>query len=261
MYTTLDFLVLFNGRGFIVAASPGLKLHTTDEADTAHMVASYRRLASRDTSFFPTSFKSPQSLRPIRARDTAYLKSYATDLLITPCLSPCFVEGCWQGKNSVALINVAINFGYEYFCFVIYFSEIFLVKTFFHNFPQFIFFNFLPKFFPEIFFQNFFSKFFFPKFFFDIFFSNFFLTIFFPKFFLLRALLSMPPRLQRQNGLYVSMLWKIWFTASGRNWTFVLCDKVLLFGGTDKVLLFEGTDKVLLTSHSTRKVQILPRNA
>ena len=30
----------------------------------------------------------------------------------------------------MALINVAINFGYEYFCFVIYFSEIFFVKTF-----------------------------------------------------------------------------------------------------------------------------------
>ena len=94
MYTTLDFLVLFNGRRFIVAASPELKLQTTDEADTAHVVPSYRQLASRDTSFIPTSFKSPQSLRPIRARDTAYLKSYATEVLITPCLSPCSVEGC-----------------------------------------------------------------------------------------------------------------------------------------------------------------------
>ena len=83
MYTTLDFLVLFNGRRFIVAASPELKLHTTDEADTAHVVVSYRQLASRDTPFIPTSFKSPQSLPPIRARDTAYLKSYATDVLIT----------------------------------------------------------------------------------------------------------------------------------------------------------------------------------
>ena len=94
MYTTLDFLVLFNGRHFIVAASPEIKIHTTDEADTAHVVASYRRLANRVTSYIPTSFKSPQSLRPIRARNTAYLKSYATEVLITPCLSPCFVEGC-----------------------------------------------------------------------------------------------------------------------------------------------------------------------
>ena len=67
MYTTLDFLVLFNGRRFIVAANPELKLHTTDEADTAYVVASYRHLASRDTSFIPTVFKSPQSLGP-RAR-------------------------------------------------------------------------------------------------------------------------------------------------------------------------------------------------
>ena len=94
MYTTLDFLVLFNGRRFIVTASLELKLHTTDEADTTHVVASYWQLASRDTSFIPTSFKSPQSLRPIRARGTAYLKSYATDVLITLCLSRCFVEGC-----------------------------------------------------------------------------------------------------------------------------------------------------------------------
>ena len=118
----------------------------------------------------------------VRARDTAYLKSYATDVLITLCLSPCFVEGCQQGKNSVA-INVDINFGYEYFCFVIYFSEIF---------PK------LSKLFFKIF-QNFFLKFFFSKFFLQIYFHMF------SKFFL-RALLSMPPRLQRQNGLYVSVL-------------------------------------------------------
>ena len=93
--------MLFNGRRFIVAASPELKLHTTDEADTAHMVSSYRQLASRDTYFIPTSFKSPQSLRPIRARDTAYLKSYATDVLITPCLSPCFVEGSNGSKAKI----------------------------------------------------------------------------------------------------------------------------------------------------------------
>ena len=42
-------------------------------------------------------------------------------------------------------------------------------------------------------------------FFFKIFFSKIFFQLF-----LLRALLSMPPRSQRQNGLYVSVLWKIW---------------------------------------------------
>ena len=97
MYTTLDFLVLFNGRRFIVAASPALKLHTTDEADTAHMVSSYGQLASCDTSFIPTSFKSPKSLRSIRTRDTAYLKSYATDVLITP-FRPVLSKGASKAK-------------------------------------------------------------------------------------------------------------------------------------------------------------------
>ena len=161
MYTTLDFLVRLNARGCIVGASPELKFRTTDEADTAHVVASYRQLASRDISFLSTSFKSPHSLRPMRARDTAYFESYATDVFITPCLPPCFVEGGLQAKNSVALINVAMKFGDKYCCFGIHFSKIF-----------------------------------FPKFFFQFFFNIFFL----------KALLSMPPRLQRQNGLYVSVL-------------------------------------------------------
>ena len=85
----------------------------------------------------------------------------------------------------MALINVAINFGYEYFCFVIYFSEIFFVKTFFQNFPKFIFQHFFSKFFPEIFFSKFFSQ----NFFFKIFSPNFFPKIFLKKFFL-RALPS-----------------------------------------------------------------------
>ena len=58
-----------------------------------------------------------------------------------------------------------------YFCFGIYFSKIFFIKTFFVNF----FFN--------IFFQHFFFKLFFPNFFFQFFFPNFFFKFFFPKFF------------------------------------------------------------------------------
>ena len=94
MYTTLYFLVQLNALRFIVGASPELKFRTTDEADTAHVVATYRQLASRDISFLPTSFKSPNYLRPMQTRDTAYFESYATDVFITPCLPPCFVEGC-----------------------------------------------------------------------------------------------------------------------------------------------------------------------
>ena len=149
-----------------------------------HRWSRYRSCGKRVTdssqaviiSFVPTSFKSPHYLRPMRARDTAYFESYATDVFITPCLSPFSVEGCWQGENSVALINVAINFVYEYFSFVIYFSKIFFIKTIFQHF------------FPIIFF----STFFFSKHLFKICF--------------LRVLLSMLSRLQRQNALYVSVL-------------------------------------------------------
>ena len=180
----------------------------------------------------------------------------------------------------MALINVAINFCYEYFCFVIYISEIFLSKLlfkfFFSKFSniyfskcffEYLFFKiFFPKLFLEIFFQIFFLKTFFSKFFLQIFFPkiffseiflfNFFLTIFFPtlkKSFFLRALLSMLPRLQRQNGLHGSVLWKIWFTASRRNWTLVLCDKVLFFGSycshrtrPEKFNSFPATHNILL---------------
>ena len=98
----------------------------------------------------------------------------------TPCLPPCIVEGCQQGKNRVALINVAIKFGDEHFYFGIYFPNIFFVKTFFEHV-----------------FSKYFSKIFFSKFLFQLFFKISFL----------RASLSMPPRLQRQNGLCVSVFY------------------------------------------------------
>ena len=53
----------------------------------------------------------------------------------------------------MALINVAINFGYEWFCFVIYFSNGFFVKTSFQN-------VFFKIFFLQFFFQHFFIIFF-----------------------------------------------------------------------------------------------------
>ena len=39
----------------------------------------------------------------------------------------------------MALINVAINFGYEYFCFVIYFSKIFFQNSLSNFFSKFFF--------------------------------------------------------------------------------------------------------------------------
>ena len=146
-----------------------------------HWWSRYRSCGKRVTdssqaviiSFVPTSFKSLQYLRPMRARNTAYFESYATDVFITPCLSPCSVEGCEQGKNSVVLINVAINFVYEYFSFVIYVFKIFFIKIFFLTFFSQNFFStfFLFKiFFLKFFSQNLFFKIFFQKFFFQFFF-------------------------------------------------------------------------------------------
>ena len=70
----------------------------------------------------------------------------------------------------MALINVAIKFGDEYFCFGIYFSKIFFKKFF----PKFFFQHFFPKFFFHIFFPNFFPKIFISKFFSQHFFLIFF---------------------------------------------------------------------------------------
>ena len=58
----------------------------------------------------------------------------------------------------MAIINVAINFGYEYFCFVIYFFKIFFPKFFFKFFPQDFFFFILSKFFSQLFFKFFFFE-------------------------------------------------------------------------------------------------------
>ena len=110
--------------------------------------------------------------------------------------------------------------------------------------------------FPKFFFQNFFFNIFFPNFFFQIFsLQCFFLNFFsdFLKSFFFWGFHSMPPRLQRKNGLYVSVSWKIWFTASGRNWTSVMCDKVFFFGSCyshhtrrEKFNSFPATHNILL---------------
>ena len=111
---------------------------------------------SRDISFLPTSFKSPHSLRLMRARDTAYFESYAT-VVFRPVLS----KRASKAKI-VWHLSMLLKFGDEYFCFGIYFSKIFF-STFFSQ-------NFCSKFF----FQNFFFKIFFPKFLLQIFFQIFF---------------------------------------------------------------------------------------
>ena len=115
-------------------------------------------------------------------------------------LLPVFLPVLVDGNNSVALINVVINFGYEYFWF------------------EFIFPNLFPIFFCELLFSTFDFNIFFPKLFFKI--------------FIPRALPSMPPGLQRQNGLFMCLCYEkydmqqaVEIELSSR----VMC-KVLVFG-------------------------------
>ena len=94
---------------------------------------------------------------------------------LLPVFRPVLSKGA--SKVKIAWHLVAINFGYEYLCFVIYFSEIFFPKMFFSNF---FLFQFFPQnYFFEIFSQNFFFQIFFFKFVPHNFFSNFFQKLFF----------------------------------------------------------------------------------
>ena len=102
--------------------------------------------------------------------------------------------------------------------------------------------------------HNFFLTFFFQIFFFKLFSQNFFFQNFFVQhlfsklnFFFQGFTLDASPFTET---LYVSVLWKIWYIASGRNWAFVSCD----VKGTILRL-------ILLTSHSPWKVQFLFRIA
>ena len=157
--------------------------------------------------------------------------------------------------------------------FVLYFifPKFFLWKCFFKIFQIYFSIFFVKIFFSHLFFKIFspnffFQTFFFQNFVFQIFSSQFFFQLF-CKIFFLRALLSIPPRLQRQNKLYVSVLWKIWFTASGRNWTLVLCDKVLFFGSyfshhtrPEKFNSFPATHNILLFHSMCENVDFRTRS-
>ena len=207
--TTFDFLVVFNGRRFIERAR-GTKISYDRWSDIAHVVSGLSTARKPwDISFLPTSFKSRHSLRPVRARDTAYFESYEYTTDVFPIFRPVLSKDASKEKKC-GTYRCCYKFWLWIFLFCNLFFQNFFVKTFFPNF----FFKFLS--------QNFCYKIFSQNFCFKILFQ-----IFFPKFFW--VLLSMPPRLYRLNRLYVSVLWKIWYTASGRNWTLVSCDKVLFF--------------------------------
>ena len=111
--------MVFNGRRFIVRARE-TNISYDRWSDIAHVVSELPTarkpwyIFSPDFVQIATFLASSES-----ARHCLFWIIYHR---LFPCLSPCFVEGCLQGKNSAALINVAMNFGCEYFCFVIYFS-------------------------------------------------------------------------------------------------------------------------------------------
>ena len=101
MYTTLDFREVLNARRFIVGASPELKFRTTDEADIAHVVrelpTARKSWYTYYISFLLTSFKSPHSLRPMRARDTAYSHMPQTFSSL-PVFCPVLSKGASKAK-------------------------------------------------------------------------------------------------------------------------------------------------------------------
>ena len=142
---------------------------TTDEADTAHVVSELPTARKPWLHLF-SRLRSNRHITCAQCERASLpiLNNMLQTFSLLPVFRPFLSK---QGENSVALINVAINFGYEYFSFVIYFSKIFFIKTFFQNFLY-------QNFFPKFFFQNFF-----PKFYFNIFFSKFFFQKFFSNFY------------------------------------------------------------------------------
>ena len=102
MYTTLDFLVVLNARRFIAGASPEL-FRTTDEADTVHVVSElpiarkplYLYLFSRLRSnpHIPCVQCERATLPILNHMPQTFLQRLVALVFITPCLSPCFVEG------------------------------------------------------------------------------------------------------------------------------------------------------------------------
>ena len=199
---------------------PETKISYHRLSDTAHVVSELP--TARKPLWYIFSSDFIQTATFLASNPSArHLESYARDVFITLRLSP-FCRRVLARQKQCGTYQCC----YKFCLWIFLFFNLFFQDLFCYNFfPKFFFFLIL--------FTTFFFKFFFKIFFTKFVSQNFFINIFFPKYFFqkffLRALLSMPPRLQRLNGLYVSVLWKIWYTASGRNWTLVSCDKVLFF--------------------------------
>ena len=136
--------MVLSARRFIVGASPELKSCTTEEADPAHVVSGLRTARKRWYIFSPDF-----------VRIATFLECNAS---VRHCLfwinDECICCRRFHYSLSfVALINIAINFDYKYFCFVIYFSKIVYPKLF----PKFVFNIFFLKFLFKIFFWGLYS--------------------------------------------------------------------------------------------------------
>ena len=125
------------------------------------------------------------------------LNHMAQTFSLLPVFRPILSKG--GSKAKIVWHLVAVNFVYEYFCFVIYFSEIFFVKIFFSKL--------FSKFFLQIFFSKFFLHIFFFKFFLQIFFPNiFFSKIFFSTFLFESFTLDASPFTETKRNLCVCVM-------------------------------------------------------
>ena len=146
------------------------------EADTAHVVSELPT-ARKPRLYLLSRLRSNRHITCVQCKRATLpiLNHMSQTFSLLPVFRPVLSKGA--SKVKIAWHLVAINFGYEYLCFVIYFSEIFFPKMFFSNF---FLFQFFPQnFFFEIFSQNFFFQIFFFKFVPHNFFSNFFQKLFF----------------------------------------------------------------------------------
>ena len=131
--TTFDFLVVFNSRRFIVRAR-GTKISYDRWSDIAHVVSELPTPRKPwYISFLPTSFKSRHSLRPVRARDTAYFGSYTTYVFFV--FRPVLSKGASKGK-----IVWHLSMLLKIWLWIFLFCNLFFQNFFFQFFSQNFFF-------------------------------------------------------------------------------------------------------------------------
>ena len=120
-------------------SKPELKFRTTDEADTVHEVSGLPT-ARKPWYIFSLDFVQIATFLACNASARHRLFWINAECICRRRFHYSLSFALFLSKNvSKAKIMwhlsmLAIDFGYEYFCSVIYFSNIFFVKTFFQNF-------------------------------------------------------------------------------------------------------------------------------